>query len=474
MCSLPNIRKMRIIKFIAIFFFIAITLCCCKKDAFITNPQASLGISADTLKFDTIFTSAGSIVKSFKIINDNDQKLKISNIKLMGGTASSFKINIDAISATELSNIDIASNDSLYVFVQVNINPDANNLPFIISDSILINYNGNNRYVQLQAYGQNAVFLDSRRVSGNFRFTKDLPYVILGGLLIDSSATLIVDKGSKIFLHADAPILVDGTIIVNGTKDENVVFSGDRLDADYKDLPAGWPGIYFTPASQNNNLRFAVIKNAYQGLIAQGLSTNANPKLKISQCIIDNIYDAGILGINATISADNSLISNCGSNILLAYGGNYSFTHCTVSSYANIFLEHKNPVLQVYNFVVQNNQTLTAGLNATFRNCIFWGEGGNVENEVVVKKEGSTVFNVMFDHVLYKAVKEPENSVFTVPPVKQDPLFDSINITRMQFDFHFKTKNSPALNKGIITSFLNDLDDRPRASGIPDLGCYEK
>ena len=312
-------------------------LCSCKKNSFITNPQASLNISADTLKFDTVFTSAGSIVQSFKIINDNDQKLRLSSVKLMGGASSFFKINVDGTAATEVNNVDINANDSLYVFVQVNIDPNAGNLPFVISDSILINYNGNDKFVQLQAYGQNAVFLDSRRVSGNFKFTKDLPYVILGGLLIDSTATLTIDKGSKIYLHADAPIIVDGTLIVNGTKEEQVIFNGDRLDPDYKDLPASWPGIYFRENSQNNTLQFAVIKNAYQGVIAQGLSTTANPKVKISQCIIDNIYDAGILGINTSINADNTLISNCGSNILLAYGGNYSFTHCTVASYGNIF-----------------------------------------------------------------------------------------------------------------------------------------
>jgi hypothetical protein len=434
-----------------------------------------LGISADTLKFDTVFTTAGSIVKSFKIINTNAQKLKLSRVKLMGGSSSSFKINIDGTAATELNNIDIEPNDSVYVFVQVNINPNAANLPFIISDSILINYNGNQKFVQLQAYGQNAVFLNSRRLSGNARFSKDLPYVILGGLLIDSSATLIIDKGSKIFIHADAPVLVDGTLIANGTKEEQIVFNGDRLDPDYKDLPASWPGIYFRTNSQRNILQFAVIKNAYQGLIAQGLSTSATPKVKISQCVIDNIYDAGVLGVNANIYADNCLISNCGSNVLLAYGGDYKFTHCTVASYSNIFLEHKNPVLQVYNFVVQdNNQTLSADLNALFTNCIFWGEGGSVDNEVVVTKKGSTIFKVIFDHVLYKAAKDPADATFSVPAIKQDPLFDSVNTSKFQFDFHFNKSNSPAINKGTGTSFLKDLDDKPRANGLPDLGCYEK
>jgi len=469
---------MRIVKFIASIFFTAIVICSCKKDSFITSPQALLGVSVDSLTFDTVFTSVGSITKSFKIFNLNNQKLQLSKVKLLGGASSSFKINVDGTSATEVNNIDINANDSLYVFVQVNIDPNAGNLPFIISDSILISYNGNEEFIKLQAYGQNAVFLNSRQVSGNVTFTKDLPYVILGGLLVDSTATLNIQAGAKIYLHADAPIIVDGRLNVTGTKQENVIFNGDRLDPDYRDLPASWPGIYFRENSQNNTLQFAVIKSAYQGLIALGLSRTASPKLKISQCIIDNIYDAGILGIQSSINADNTLVSNCGSNILLAYGGDYVFTHCTVVSYGNIFTEHKDPVLQVYNFAKQNNQIITTDIKAVFTNCIFWGDGGNVDDEIVAKKEGTTdTFDVSFNHVLYKAKNEPLNVTFDNFSIKnQDPLFDSVDVSKSQFDFHFNNSSiAPAVDKGVATPFPKDLDDHPRINGsFPDIGCYEK
>lgn len=463
-------------KFVASVFFTVIIVCSCKKDSFITSPQALLGLSTDTLTFDTVFTSAGSITKSFKIFNLNNQKLQLSKVRLAGGASSSFKINVDGIASTDVNNIDIEANDSIYIFVQVNIDPNTTNLPFIISDSILINYNGNNAFVQLKAYGQNAIFLNSRRVSGNVTFTKTLPYVILGGLLVDSTATLTIEPGSRIYLHADAPIIIDGTLIVAGTKQEKVVFNGDRLDPGYKDLPASWPGIYFRENSQNNIFQFAVIKNAFQGLIAIGLSTTAKPKLKVSQCIIDNIYDAGFLGINSSIYTDNTLVSNCGSNILLAYGGDYMFSHCTVASYGNIFLQHKDPVLQVYNFAKQNNQTITANLKAVFTNCIFWGDGGNVDDEIVAMKEGSDSFEVTFDHVLYKAVNDLPIVTFINSIKNQDPLFDSVNTSKFQFDFHFNNNpNSPAIDTGKLTSFPKDLDDRPRINGLlPDIGCYER
>lgn len=462
-------------KYFLFFLVISYIFFSCKKESFITSPQARLGVSTDTLFFDTVFTTAGSITQQLKIVNLNDKKLRLSKVKLMGGISSAFKMNVDGVSAPEVDNIEINANDSIYVFVQVNINPTAANIPFIIRDSILINYNGNSDFIQLQAYGKNAIFLRSKKLTGNNVWTNTLPYVIVGGLQIDTTATLIIQSGTKIYFHADAPLLVDGSLIINGTKASPVIFTGDRLDADYKDLPASWPGIIFRNTSKNNTLTFAVIKNAYQAIVSQGLSINTNPKIKISQSIIDNAYDAGILGINSNIQIDNSLISNCGSNVLIALGGDYQLTHCTIAAYSNIYLSHKNAVLQVANFVMQNNQPVIATLNAVFKNCIFWGQGGTVDDEVVVLKQGTATFNVTFDHILYKVKNDPTNVTFISSVKNQDPMFDSINTTKQYYDFHFtKNANAPAINKGVITAFPKDLDDKPRANGIPDIGCYER
>ena len=62
-------------------------------------------LSADTLKYDTVFTSVGSVTQSFKIINENNQKLRLSSVKLMGGAASAFKMNVDGIATSEATNI---------------------------------------------------------------------------------------------------------------------------------------------------------------------------------------------------------------------------------------------------------------------------------------------------------------------------------------------------------------------------------
>jgi hypothetical protein len=68
----------------------------CKKDSFITSENASISFSANSLHFDTVFTSVGSVTQSLKVFNLNDQKLRLSKIELAGGVSSAFKINVNA------------------------------------------------------------------------------------------------------------------------------------------------------------------------------------------------------------------------------------------------------------------------------------------------------------------------------------------------------------------------------------------
>ena len=375
----------------------------CKKDSFTNDPDVRLTTGVDTLHFDTVFTTTGSITQSFKIFNPASEGIRISSIRLAGGAASPFKINVDGTTGPQVSGLEIRANDSIYVFATVSINPTAANLPFLVRDSIEISYNGNTKFVQLEAYGRNAHFYRNREIVGTETWNNDLPYVILGRLTVDTGAILTINKGCKIYMHADAPFIVHGTLQTDGEKWDStrVIFSGDRLDEPYRDFPASYPGLIFTDVSKNNVLNYTVIKNAYQGIVSINPSTNAAPKIILNETIIDNAYDIGIFGINTSIRAQNLLVSNCGKNIVLANGGDYSFTHCTVASFSNLFLQHKDPVLFVSNIL--NNSTPPVPLTALFRNCIFWGEGGGlVDNEVVVNKTGATPFSVTFDNVLWR------------------------------------------------------------------------
>lgn len=446
----------------------------CRKESFTSNPGDRLQTSVESLQFDTVFTTAGSITQVVKIINPNKKGIHISSVQLMGGSSSPYKINVDGIPGPEVKQVDVPADDSIYVFVSVHIDPNASTLPFIVEDSIEINYNGNTKKVKLEAYGQNAHFFKNREITGSETWNNDLPYVILGRLTVDTNALLTINKGCRIYMHADAPFIVHGSLQVNGEKWDStrVVFAGDRLDLPYREFPAAYPGIIFTDMSQNNIINYGIIKNAYQGIVVTDPSPA--PRLTLNQTIIDNAYDAGLIGVNTNIVAKNLLVSNCGKSILLVQGGSYNFEHVTVTTVSNNFIQHKEPALVVTNFINQNNIPVTASLNAVFRNCIFWGEAnGLVEDEVLVLKQGNNFFNVSFDQVLWRMTNNPQNTIVTGAINNQDPVFDSINTAERIFSFRLK-ENSPAINKGVLTGLALDLDGAPRPVGLPDLGAYER
>ena len=423
----------------------------------------------DSVSFDTVFTSTGSITQQFKIINANNQSINIGSITLAGGLSSPFKLNIDGISGIDATNIHVSAKDSIYVFVTVSINPTASQLPFIVQDSIQIIYNGNKKYVKLNAYGQNAHYMHNRHISQSETWNNDLPYVIRGSLIIDSSASLTINQGCKIYVHADAPFIINGSLIINGNKYDSthVLFTGDRLDEPYKNYPASYPGLFFSSSSKANNINYTDIRNAYQGIVCSDLNAG---NLSMNQVVIDNAYDAGILCLNSNISATNTLISNCGKNIILANGGNYNFLHCTSVSYSDQFLQHKFPVLYISD---ENGQGTINIFNATFKNCIFWGEdNGLVDNEVVIERKGNASFNCNFDHNLWRIKKPLQNSSIT-SAINQNPLFDSVNINMRYFNFRLKSL-SPAIDAGTDAGILIDLEGNKRPVGFPDLGCYEK
>src|SRR6476620_8334699 len=236
----------------------------CKKDQFIYDSSAYTTLSADNVRFDTVFSSAGSITKSLKIFNLNDQKLLINTIQLAGGPRSPFKININRQPGIQQLQIELPAGDSIYVFVQVTIDPTNDRNPFIVSDSIQISCNGNVQWIQLEAYGQNAHFLNNYSITTNESWLNDLPYIISGELNVEESGSLTIQKGVRVYAHSNAAIRVHGSLSVMGESGDinKVVFTNDRLDLPYNSLPGSWQGIIFESNSSGNNLNWAIIKNA--------------------------------------------------------------------------------------------------------------------------------------------------------------------------------------------------------------------
>ena len=118
-------------------------LSCSKKDMVDDSPDIRLAFSTDTVFFDTVFPTVGSITKSLVLYNTNKNKLQISNIRLMGGEGSCYRINVDGTPGVYFTDVTIPADDSIYLFVRVTLNPNDQTLPYIVNDSLEFQINGN-------------------------------------------------------------------------------------------------------------------------------------------------------------------------------------------------------------------------------------------------------------------------------------------------------------------------------------------
>lgn len=452
------------------FIFLIISgliLGCQKNEAIDHNPNIHLNFSTDSILFDTVFTNTGTTSRTLKIFNYNSKSINISELKLAGGNNSNFKININGIPSASVKDFKIRANDSAYVFIKLLISPNSNDSPFIIEDSLSFSTNGKVFKIPLIAYGQNAIYLKDSEILSNQEFKKGKPYIIYNSLTVKKNVTLSIEAGSRLYFHKNAKLVVEGSLKAEGTFKDSITFASDRMERIYKDEPGQWRGIYFSSISQNNILNFCTIKNALVGLQIDSLSTNAEPKVLLSNSIVKNHEVSGILGYNASITGLNNLFYNCGQYLLAALnGGDYNFYQNTFAGY-NYSFARTTPAIYLADNSIINPQIFD--LSANFSNNIIWG---NLVKELDYKQAGQKAFTLNFSNNLIKT----NVSISGVNNIlNQDPVF----LNPRQDDYRL-SENSIALNKGLDltrNSFFNvlrkDIENKDRVFPS-ELGCYEK
>ena len=58
----------------------------------------------------------------------------------------------------------------------------------------------------------------------------DKPHVVINSFLVDSLRKLTIQQGTRVYMHGNSGLFVYGTLETNGTKEDSVVFQGDRLE----------------------------------------------------------------------------------------------------------------------------------------------------------------------------------------------------------------------------------------------------
>ncbi len=476
-----------------------LSLTFCQKEKFSTDPADKLEFSTDTLRFDTVFTQLGSATRFFKIYNRRKESIRIAKIYLENGSNSSFNLNIDGVSGNAQENLEIAPNDSMYVFAEVTINPNDEFSPFVLTENLVFETNGNVQKVVLEAFGQNANYIPSRFGAGGaagfgcgggeWVWDDPKPYVIYGVLIIDS-CTVRIPKGTRVYVHGGLGKFVDeegitqryndgfiafvnqGKLIVEGTLEEPVIFKGDRLESEFDDEPGQWTGLWLQAGTKGHSIEHCIVRNSIIGI---RVDSAAELTLRNSQ--IYNTASSGLIGVHAKITAENCLFhTNTGFGIQLEYGGEYEFNYCTVGSYGV-----DGEALRMGNAICLDpgcGLFVSNKLMARFQNCILFGS----------RNDQITLFDRLDDRSQFDY--ELKNCIVRVRDLIKDTAYpdfldhcqpcinadnrDTIFVDVNKRNFRLDTLNSIANRYAVpVPGIDRDLDGKTRDAVNPDAGCYE-
>ena len=473
------------------------------------NPveEGTLSFNGDTVKFDSIFRTFLSPSERLIAINNQSRAIQVSRIWLEEGENTVFEMIIDGLQTLDTTDIVIAGNDSIHIFV---------NLRSELKDDYVeeyINFQVGEEIQQVLIRGKviDGYFLRARlRQNGDslgiegFFFTKDTvltpdkPIIMDGPIFIPEGVTVSVLPGTQIhftpykfgfqdstgipYYALFSTLIVNGTLIAEGISGDPVVFQGARFDSLYLENPAQWRGLWFTSSSSDNILSHCVVKNGIFGVRIDSSSVNFNPKVTIRYSEIKNMGAYGLWVQNFApvdefsppgLHMENSIVNTCKERtVLVTGGGRNDFFNCTFANFNLVRFSRRTPQILVNNYLITENSGLIYPTYTRFTNCLIYG---SEEDEFVIDTiEGYPFDELILDHCIVNLSEDNEPLItphLSNSQVNADPLFNDYFVR----DYRLK-EGSPAINAGTNVLLYSDdfrnAGDSLRYDGF-DIGAYE-
>ena len=418
--------------------------------------------SNDSVSFDTLLTDTRSQTLRLTVYNRNNTAIQFSEIFLARGDQSDYSIIINGKEGLNQFDELLLSGDSMLVLVETTITPRNQDLPYLVKDSIVFNWNGNSEHVKLVSWGQ-----DGNKVSNQLlcdvTWTSNRPYILADTVVISPECLLTIDAGARVYFENDAALFIQGTLNAVGDSANHITFTNARFDGVYDRIPGQWNGIYFLEGSTNNEITFADIFNGQIGLRIGTPDDDDVPDVVVQNTSIYNMSFAGIMAFTSDVEATNCLIYNCGSFVVGNYaGGNYSYRHCTFVNDPSFFVTSDPAVQFSDNVVLSDNSVLSAPLSIEMINSIVWGSSD--EDLLISNAEGEPLFTSIRSNIIRSVQGVEENFAST-----------SFNFPGFSDPFSFDFSLEPeafAIDQGEDIGISEDIRGADR-DAQPDIGAFE-
>ncbi len=507
----------------------SLSLPSCKPREEELQTSGGLAFSVDTVKFDTVFTTLRTVTKRLWVYNRNARAVNVDLVSLDNPLTSPYTLIINGDLKQTASNLYIRGQDSLLILVRAQLKDNGQNgaaKAYVLQENLNFHTNGQDQHVVLRSFGQNIYLHDGATLACNTVWTNDRPHLLYNNVVVPAGCKLTIKPGTRIYAHAGAALIVEGTLLVNSPADyapgtgatdtvkagnANIVrFAGDRSgETQYATAPGQWLGILLDASSHGNIIRYAQIQNATFGVLLFNPEDNqaVRPDVTIQNSVIryisgadasfagvatftanlkllNGLSGAGILSFSGNVKVENTLFSDCYEYAVLGYGGgDYSLNYCTIANYPAASVVRSTPSLFFTNVsAVDSSRPNPLSLNLF--NSIVWG---SIDDELILSKYDQYQANVSIRNTLlrtrlYAATTDAPgkpglaqaayNNLISSDPLY--PKFKRIN-AGAQSDYRLST-GSPALDRGaqqVLPLLAHDLLNLPRSPAHPDLGAYQ-
>ena len=352
---------------------------CDDYDSWTADPQAQLTFGRDTVSFDTLISTVSSSTQRLLVYNNNESGVRITNVRLKHAGKSHFRVNVDGqfLHDGQGSDFEVRRNDSIFVLLEVTLPDTGTDTIAMHTDSLCFQLeSGVLQYVTLVAGGQNALHWRGVRViDKDSTLQSRRPVVIYDSLYVSAGATLTVASGTKLYFHQHASMCVDGSLVVNGTLEEPVVFRGDRTGnlfdyLPYDNTPQQWGGVYLNGAG--HKLTYLDLHSSTFGIRAE------DTDIELANCVIHNTGGNALWAKNCRVKAYNTQISNAYGNLLQVIGGEVDMAFCTLAQFYN-YDAVRGWALNLSDYDVEYGDTMYNNLaRAHFVNSVITGYGEDV------------------------------------------------------------------------------------------------